>query len=110
MTAIPATESQLEALFMLQLRAYNLDRLFTAQVQPIPGRKYRYDFACTSKRILVEIQGGTYSKGAHARPLGIARDYLKCNLAQRHGWRIYQFDREMITNGTAVQFIAEEFN
>ena len=105
---IPQLPSNLEALFWLQLRVNGIQSLFTQQFQAVPDRKFRFDFACQSRRFLVEIQGGTYSGGAHSRPLGLARDYEKCNLAQRHGWKIYQFDKFAVEDGSAVNWVIEE--
>ena len=67
----------------------NLER----EVTCIPGKKYRYDFKVEDIPVLIEIHGGTYSRGktGHNSGEGIARDARKVNLAQIHGYNIFVF-------------------
>ena len=95
--------SELEDIFAAQLDAVGLDG-YVREYQAIPGRRYRFDFCWVKERLAVEIQGGTYSRGAHARPLGIKRDYEKGNLAVQFGWRVLQFDADMVKSGQALEF------
>ena len=37
---------------------------FKREFCAIPGRRFRWDFAFTEKRLLVECQGGIWAKGA----------------------------------------------
>ena len=106
---IPQEPSQLEALFWLQLLANGVRADWAQQVKAIPGRNFKFDFACEKLRILVELQGGNYQHGAHSRPMGLKRDYQKANLAQRHGWTIYQFDSDSVRDGEAIMFVMEEY-
>ena len=95
--------SELEDIFAAQLDAVGLDG-YVREYQAIPGRRFRFDFCWVKERLAVEIQGGTYSRGAHARPLGIKRDYEKGNLAVKYGWRVLQFDADMVKSGQALDF------
>ena len=95
--------SELEDTFAMQLDAVGLDG-YMREYQAIPGRRFRFDFCWVKERLAVEIQGGTYSRGAHARPLGIKRDYEKGNLAIKYGWRVLQFDADMVKSGQALDF------
>ena len=95
--------SELEDIFAAQLDAVGLDG-YVREYQAIPGRRFRFDFCWVKERLAVEIQGGTYSRGAHARPLGIKRDYEKGNLAVKFGWRVLQFDADMVKSGQALDF------
>lgn len=95
--------SELENAFAMQLDAVGLDG-YVREYQAIPGRRFRFDFCWVKERLAVEIQGGTYSRGAHARPLGIKRDYEKGNLAVQFGWRVLQFDADMVKSGQALDF------
>ena len=95
--------SELEDIFAAQLDAVGLDG-YVREYQAIPGRRFRFDFCWVKERLAVEIQGGTYSRGAHARPLGIKRDYEKGNLAIKYGWRVLQFDADMVKSGQALDF------
>lgn len=95
--------SELEDTFAMQLDAVGLDG-YVREYQAIPGRRFRFDFCWVKERLAVEIQGGTYSRGAHARPLGIKRDYEKGNLAVQFGWKVLQFDADMVKSGQALEF------
>ena len=97
------TSSALENLFAMQLDSAGLTG-YVREYQAIPGRRYRFYFCWVKERLAVEIQGGTYSRGAHARPLGIKRDYEKGNLAVQFGWKVLQFDADMVKSGQALEF------
>jgi very-short-patch-repair endonuclease len=93
--------SPLEDTFAFQLDAAGLTG-YVREFQAIPGRKFRFDFCFKRERLLIEINGGTYSKGAHSTGTGIARDYEKNNLAQIGGWRVLSFDTKMVKSGEAL--------
>ena len=93
--------SPLEDTFAFQLDAAGLTG-YVREFQAIPGRKFRFDFAFVKERLLIEINGGTYSKGAHSTGTGIARDYEKFRLGQACGWEVYPFDTKEVKNGTAL--------
>ena len=95
--------SDLEDMFAFQLDAVGLTG-YVREYRAIPGRRFRFDFCWVKERLAVEIQGGTYSRGAHARPLGIKRDYEKGNLAVQFGWKVLQFDADMVKSGQALDF------
>ena len=99
--------SALENLFAMQLDAAGLTG-YVREYQAIPGRKFRFDFAFMKERLLVEINGGTYSKGAHSTGTGINRDYEKGNLAVLNGWRVLSFDTKMVKSGAALE-VVEQF-
>ena len=96
--------SDLEDLFALHVRAAGLPEPIR-EYQAIKGRKFRFDFAWLDARLLVEVNGGTYTKGAHSTGQGIRRDYEKCNLATLAGWRVLMFDGKAVKSGVAVEVI-----
>jgi len=98
------SKSALEAELALQIRALGLPEP-VREYRAIPGRKFRYDFCWEKERLLVEVNGGTYTKGAHSTGQGIARDYEKANLATLDGWRVLMFDGKAVKNGEAVETI-----
>ena len=63
--------SALENLFAMQLDAAGLTG-YVREYQAIPGRKFRFDFAFLRERLLVEINGGTFTRGGHSTGLGIS--------------------------------------
>jgi len=94
--------SPLEDLFAMQLDAAGLGG-YVREYQAIPGRKFRFDFAWEKERLLVEINGGTFTKGGHSSGLRLRRDYEKLRLAQDHGWKVYPFDAQAVRSGEAVE-------
>ena len=98
--------STLEELFAFQATAAGLPA-FEREVCVIPGRKFRFDFCWRPARLLVEINGGTYTKAAHSTGGGIARDYEKIWLAQKCGWHVYPCDGNAVKSGKAVKEIQE---
>ncbi len=98
------SKSDLEDLFLMQVRALGLPEP-VREYPAIQGRRFRYDFCWGLERLLVEINGGTYTKGAHSTGGGIARDYEKSNLAQLQGWRCLSFDGKAVKSGEAVEVV-----
>jgi very-short-patch-repair endonuclease len=80
------------------------------EVLAIPGRKFRFDFSWAEFRLLVEIQGGTWKKGAHSTGQGISRDTEKLNLATIEGWRVMQFTVDQVRSGQALRWLQAFFN
>lgn len=103
--------SKIEKIFLtLWEKTYPLV-ILDREVQLIPGRRFRFDFVHTPSRVAVEIQGGTYSRSpkAHGTGVGLDRDYEKYNLAQYHGYLVFQLSCKMI-NGLWVELIYEAIN
>ena len=98
--------SALEDLFAFQLDSAGLTG-YVREYQAIPGRRFRFDFAWRKERLLVEINGGTYSKGAHSTGTGINRDYEKGNLAVLNGWRVLSFDTKQVKSGAALEMVEQ---
>ena len=65
----------------------------------IPGRKFEFDFVHKRHKVAVEIQGGTWVKGAHSTGSGIRRDCEKQNLAMATGYKLYAFTSDMLKGG-----------
>ena len=76
---------------------------FIRELAPIPGRRFRYDFAMHN--LLVEVQGGIWGHMGHSTGTGITRDCEKLNLAVIEGWRVLHVTAEQIKNGQALHWI-----
>jgi hypothetical protein len=65
----------------------------------IPGRRFVYDFEIIGKNVLVECQGGIFSRGnsGHSSGVGIQNDAEKVNRAQLNGYHIFQLTPEKLT-------------
>lgn len=101
-----AEREKYEALFAVQVRGARLPHS-EAQYEFAKdhGRKYRFDRAWVSDRVAVEIQGGIYSGGAHARGAGITRDCAKLSLAAILGWRVLPVTGDQVVSGMALQWV-----
>lgn len=51
-----------------------------------PSRDWRFDFAIPTRRVAIEVEGGTFNGGRHIRPEGYLRDMEKYNEAAVSGW------------------------
>lgn len=96
--------SALEESLAFQIRALRL---------PSPVREYRFhgsrkwraDFAWPECRLLVEVEGGTWTGGRHTRGAGFEKDVEKYNEAALDGWTVLRFTGRMIESGKAIQMI-----
>ena len=100
------SKSDLEDTLAFQLAALGLTG-YVREYPAIKGRKFRFDFAWLEHKLLVEVNGGTYTQGAHSTGRGIARDYEKIWLAQKCGWHVYPCDGNAVKSGKAVKEIQE---
>ncbi len=75
-----------------------------------PGRKFRADFAFIPQKLLIEVEGGTWSNGRHNRGGGFGSDCLKYNLAAMLGYRLLRFTTEMVEVGLAIETIERALN
>jgi very-short-patch-repair endonuclease len=101
--------SALEDTFAFQLDACGLTG-YVREYAAIPGRKFRFDFCFKPERLLVEINGGTFSGGSHGRGVGINRDYEKNNLAVINNWRVLSFDTKQVKSGEALKVTEQVIN
>ena len=72
-----------------------------------PTRKWRSDFAFPDKMLLVEFEGGVFSKGRHTRGAGFVADCEKYNSAALLGYVVMRFTDKHVRQGTAVTMIEE---
>lgn len=97
-----AAREVLEARLALALRA---NRIEHTREFSLPGRQFRWDFAFPEAKLLVEVQGGIWKKGAHSSGAGITRDAEKSAYAAGLGWRSFPVTSKHITSGEAVAWI-----
>lgn len=64
-----------------------------------PTREWRFDFR--RGVVAIELEGGTFSNGAHVRGKGYSKDCQKYNQAQLLGFRVFRFTTDMLTNDPA---------
>lgn len=69
------------------------------------GRRWRFDFAWPSHKVAVEVQGGVFVGGRHARGSGITGDCEKFSVAAGLGWRVLPVTPAQVKSGDALQWI-----
>lgn len=52
------------------------------------GRRWRFDLAIPMAKLALEVDGGLWTGGRHARGSGIVKQHEKENAAAAMGWRI----------------------
>jgi len=72
-----------------------------------PTRRWEIDWAWESLKIGIEVDGGVWSSGAHARPANIIRDMQKHNALIDLSWRVWRFTPQEAISGLAVQHVAK---
>lgn len=91
----PLKKANQYALFQKTLQSY-LGTEIESEVMFCKGRKFRFDFAITSKKIAIEIEGGIYTNGRHTRGGGFTKDMEKYNLAIENGWVVLRYSPQQI--------------
>lgn len=113
--------SEAEATLALHLRANGIEAVreyrFAAEACGGAGRglrerleaaglrDWRADFAIPERRLLIEVEGGGWTRGRHTRGTGFAEDLRKYEAALRLGWTVYRCDPEMIRSGRAIETV-----
>ena len=60
------------------------------------SRQFRSDFGFPQHKILIEIEGGTWVKGAHVRGKHYSSDCEKYNLAATLGYYVLRYTTDML--------------
>lgn len=98
------SKSQLEAALLFQIRAVGLPEP-TREYRFDPVRQWRADFAWLEQTIIVEVQGGLWTRGRHLRGKGYDNDCEKQNAAVLAGWLYLRVTSMMIEDGRALAYI-----
>ena len=98
--------SRAEELLALHLRSLSIAG-HEREYRFAPPRRWRADFAWPAKRLLVEVEGGTWTKKSrHTTGTGYAADCEKYNAAAEAGYTVLRYTTDQIKSGEAVQQIA----
>ena len=101
------TFSESEELLAIHLQELGVG--FGREVLYARGRRFRADFRLyptAGKPILIEVQGGIYSRQAHGSVSGILKDNERLNEATIAGYRMMRFTPDQVKSGEAKQTIA----
>ena len=79
------------------------------EFKAVPGRRFSFDFAWPSHRLLLEVQGGTWGAGrsGHSTGSGINRDCEKVSLAVLAGFQVMLADAKQVTSGMALRWLQQ---
>ena len=70
-----------------------------------PTRKWRADFCWPAHKLIVEVEGGVWSKGRHVRGKGFIDDCEKYNEAACYDWTVLRFPEVFISDGRALEWL-----
>lgn len=98
--------SSLEFEFDLMWEELFPDLDLETEVRLIPQRRFKFDYVHFPAKVAIEINGQIWHKGGHSTGRSLMRDYEKLNLAQQHGYCVFQLSKEMITE-TWLRAIAD---
>jgi hypothetical protein len=70
---------------------------------------HRFDFVCHEAKVIIELNGGTYSRQrtGHSTALGLNKDYYKMMVAQIGGWQLFYLDTKMGVDEELVKILAD---
>jgi very-short-patch-repair endonuclease len=77
----------LDPVFAALLRSAKLP-LPTPEYRFAPPRRWRADYCWTDERVILEVEGGVWSRGRHTRGSGFLKDVEKYNHAALLGYRV----------------------
>ncbi len=72
-----------------------------------PVRRWRADWCFEGARLLVEIDGGAWTRGRHTRGRGFIEDIRKSNEAMLLGWRLLRVTPQMVQSGEVVALVLQ---
>ena len=98
-------QAELIAILLFQIKALNLaepEREFKFHSR----RKFRADLGWPGRqRLLLELQGGTHTRGAHVRGGRYEEDCERMAEAVYEGWRVIWVTPRMVEDGRAVRWL-----
>ena len=68
-------------------------------------RRFRWDWAWPTHRLVLEVNGGVYRRGGHSTGTGIVRDQTKLNCATLLGWRTLQVTPATLTHPHTLELL-----
>ena len=74
-----------------------------------PVRRWLADWAWPEHRLIVEIEGGAFSRGRHVRGKGFLGDMAKYNEMTLLGYSLLRFTPDDVSKGVAVRVIQTWF-
>jgi len=94
-----------EAEMILHFKAHKIT--YKPEFKFCEHRRWRADFLILGTKILVEVEGGTWSGGRHTRGKGYEQDCEKYSWAAANGWIVLRFTTQQVNSGSAVLDVLE---
>lgn len=102
-------QSNLERALQLQLEMVKIIDYETEYKFYIDGKRnpFRFDFCWPHDdvRLVVEVEGGTWTNGRHTRGSGFEKDCFKYNEASIAGWTVLRVTANQVRSGLALHWI-----
>lgn len=90
---------------LLSVDGQSMEEVPFSHIMPTK-RKFRADFYCPNRKMIIEVNGGQYLNGRHNRGgAGYENDLFKINLAQYYGFKVYQFTYEQLEKRVHHKFL-----
>lgn len=99
--------SELEEALAVQMRTLN-DGIFTPFFREwkfCDNRRWSIDFYVPTRKLGIEVEGGTWTAGRHNRGAGFEKDCEKYLAAHDHGITVIRVTGKMVKDGTAIRAI-----
>ena len=78
---------------------------FEREYEYAHGRKFRADFALPAYRLLVEVQGGVFTRKAHGSVTGVVADMARGNEAAIAGFFVLRVTPDEVADGDALALV-----
>lgn len=91
-------QSTLEVAFLTYWRQFGTRAQPIQQFKFCPSRKWRADFCFRRRMVIVELDGGVYTRGRHTRPAGYMADAEKLNAAAALGYAVLRIPGPLLSN------------
>lgn len=97
-------KSKLEGLAEAQLRAAGIGG-WVREARLLAPRRFLFDFAWPSEKVVLEIHGGQWTGGRHQTGWGFARDRVKMNLLALRGWLVIEACTDHVNSGEFIDWV-----
>jgi hypothetical protein len=77
-----------------------------AEHYPLSHRDYRLDLSWPEHKIGLDVNGGNWIQGRHARPAGLRDEYERNNLIVAAGWRVFYCEADLNRIAETIMLIA----
>ncbi len=70
-----------------------------------PPRRWRFDWAWIDQKVALEVQGGLFVQGRHARGAALLKEHEKLNEAAALGWRVLFVTPSMLESANTLDWL-----